>query len=112
MLGINVSDAVAIGSLLIALLAAYKGAKTGEVVKKLDGPNLSGINEERINGATVLGREAVETIAKGLSTLSEAVVKLTAVIEDYADKEERDNHERLSRLLDHLEHPHQPPGKR
>ena len=91
MLGITIPDAVLIGTLVISLLAAWRGSKAGAAAKESTPPEPA---------VALIGSAIVDTAT--LRDLVDAVERLANVIDRTAT--ERKNAERLETLLGQLVH--------
>jgi hypothetical protein len=71
MLGITVADAVAVGTLIIALLAAWRGTRAGDAAKRIAPP------ETTVSvGATVFaGTAAMTQLNTSINRLADAVTR-------------------------------------
>ena len=93
MLGITVADAVLVGTLLISLLAAWRGTKEGDKAKATRAP----APEYAIMGATMVDTDTFRDVAAAVRELTEvlrdgiaaqhnaAEAKLTALMEQIRD---------------------------
>jgi flagellar motility protein MotE (MotC chaperone) len=88
MLGITVADAVAVGTLIIALLAAWRGARAGDAAKRISPP------ETTVSvGATVFADTAAMT------QLNTSINRLADAIGDASEARERQQANQLSDVL-------------
>ncbi|MCB8821461.1 hypothetical protein [Microvirga rosea] len=91
MLGITVADAVAVGTLVIAVLAAWRGARAGETAKKIipmDPP------------MAIMGAAIVDSMT--LRDLVEAVKDHATAIREAIKSNERLEHDRLADAVEEL----------
>lgn len=93
MLGITIPDAVLIGTLVISLLAAWRGSKAGAAAKESTLPEPT---------VALIGSAIVDTAT--LRDLVEAVRRLAEVIDRAAGRAERTKTDRLEGLLDEILH--------
>jgi signal transduction histidine kinase len=91
MLGITVADAVAVGTLIIALLAAWRGTRAGDAAKRISPP------ETTVSvGATVFADTAAMTqLNNSLNRLAEAIC-------DASEARERQQASQLADVLKRL----------
>jgi len=91
MLGITVADAVAIGTLIIALLAAWKGTRAGDAAKRISPP------ETTVSvGATVFADTAAMT------QLNASINRLADAICNASEARERQQANQLAEVLKRL----------
>jgi hypothetical protein len=91
MLGITVADAVAVGTLIIALLAAWKGTRVGDAAKRIAPP------ETTVSvGTTVFADTAAMT------QLNTSINRLADAICDASEAKERQQFSPLADVLRRL----------
>ena len=88
MLGITVPDAIAIGTLIIAVLAAWRGNGAGKTAKMAGPPPDSTV---ALIGAAIVDQQT-------LASLTHAVVRLVDVLERAVDENERAVGEKLDNM--------------
>ena len=91
MLGITVADAVLIGTLVVSLLAAWRGTRAGDAAKKSLPPDPP---------MAMIGGAIVDSLT--LRDLVEAVRALTAMIHEGIEARERRERDRLADVLEEV----------
>jgi hypothetical protein len=104
MLGITVADAVAVGTLIITLLAAWRGTRAGDTAKWVSPPETT----LSVSMATLADTSAMTKMADAINWLSDAIC-------DASEAEERQQASQLAdvlkRLTDKLEGQDQGKGR-
>jgi predicted ATP-grasp superfamily ATP-dependent carboligase len=81
MLGITVADAVAVGTLIIALLAAWRGTRAGDAAKRISPPETTlsvGMAAFADTSAMTKMTEAIDRLAEAICDASEARERVQA----------------------------------
>ena len=81
MLGITTPDAIAFGTLVIGLLAAWRGSKAGEEAKKADPVHPTSTNTMK----------DLELLASAISLNTGALLRLTSLMEEDAKRHDIDD---------------------
>jgi flagellar basal body-associated protein FliL len=81
MLGISLPDAVLVGTLIVSVLAAWKGSKSGEGAKKAD----------PVHPSSPSTLADIELLANAVSSNTSAVLKLTIVLEEESRRHQLDD---------------------
>lgn len=81
MLGITVADAVLVGTLVIALLAAWRGARDGKAAQSVKPP----APEMAILGATLVDTNTFRDLVRAVDALTEAVLAGVAAKREEAE---------------------------
>lgn len=92
MLGISVADAVLVGTLLLSIVAMWRGSNKGASDAKSNPPSPD---------VALIGSALVDTIE--FKRLNENLEKIAELMRESIDQRERGLDEKLNRLLDQVE---------
>jgi hypothetical protein len=96
MLGITVADAVAVGTLIIALLAAWKGTRAGDAAKRISPPETT----LSVGMAAFADTSAMTKMTEALNRLAEAICNASEAKERQQATHLAEILERLTKALD------------
>jgi len=99
MLGITVPDAIAIGTLAIALLAAWRGTKAGETAAKVTPPEPA----MAMIGAALVDRATLQALTLAVQDHAAAIRETITAAEQARQEDITDAMQRMAEMLEQID---------